>query len=156
MSTLEKAVIIDIDGTLMDNSTYKHMYFVKDPDWNKIDERTLEPNKWCLDLTVAMCNAGYKILFVTARSEDARGVTLQWLMRILPASMTSHYLKDQWELIMRPADDRREGSVVKFDIYNRLIMGKYDVSFAVDDMKSNIDMWRVVGIAALHCDDFYL
>jgi hypothetical protein len=43
---------------------------------------------------------------------------------------------------MRRTGDRRKDSVVKRQMYERTVAGKYDVLFVLDDRNQVVDMWR--------------
>jgi hypothetical protein len=55
---------------------------------------------------------------------------------------------------MRPADERRPDYVIKEEIFNEQIKPFYNVSFAIDDKRVVCDMWRKLGVTALHCADY--
>jgi hypothetical protein len=59
-----------------------------------------------------------------------------------------------WSLIFRPANDFRPDNEIKHDLFYNQIEPIYDVLFAVDDRKCNVEMWRSLGITALQCAEF--
>ena len=151
-----KAIIVDLDGTLVLNDKRalkfmdKHGKQAGSDHWDKFFVDTCRydiANQWCVDIVNAFSAQGFQILFVTGRggSPTTEGVTREWLgMHVSPAV--------RWELHMRGADDKRQNHVIKKELMNTL-MFKYNISFAIDDMKNNIDMFRSLGIPALHCAD---
>ena len=46
------------------------------------------------------------------------------------------------QLFMRPAGDTRDDRIVKREIYEREIKGKYNVLWVLDDRNKVVDMWR--------------
>jgi hypothetical protein len=146
MASVEKAksIIIDLDGTLCDCTHRRHFLDEKRPDWRSFNESMREDglNSWCLDLIHAMGNAGFKILLVSGRGDDFRDATVDWLQK---------YAVPYDLLAMRPAKDNRKDSLVKFELYQKLIEPQYDVHFVVDDRKQVVDMWRELGLTCLQC-----
>ena len=149
----QKAVIIDIDGTL---SNSPDAYACRKPtggvDWPKWIASTSDSpiNEWCKELSIAMHKQGYKLIFLTARNTDYNGyaITMEWLNRHLWREDVTGY-----ELIMRPADDHREDVEVKEMLYHKHIEPRYNVLFAVDDKSSIIKLWKKLNIQGLHCSD---
>lgn len=91
--------------------------------------------------------SGTHIIFLTGRPDSYRNQTEEWLEK--------HDAKNPY-LLMRKEGDWREDTVIKHEIYQKNIEPHYNILFAVDDKKSVIDMWRAIGLTALHCDAFYL
>jgi uncharacterized HAD superfamily protein len=149
----QKAVIIDIDGTL---SNSPDAYACRKPtggvDWLKWMASTADSpvNIWCKELSIAMHKQGYKLIFLTARNTDYNGhtITREWLNKHLHSENIYEY-----ELIMRPANDYREDVEVKEMLYSNFIEHKYDVLFAIDDKLSIIKLWKKLNIQGLHCSD---
>lgn len=153
--TLQKAIIVDLDGTLVANQHRPPALYANDNgviDWDAwtagcVDDPVAE---WCLDLVNAMSHAGYHILFLTRRGErpDCREITEHWL--------NGHLSPDvDYTLIMGPwIDDGRPDSVVKLEKYYNEIAPYYSVAFAVDDKKENVQLFRSLGIPGLHCADY--
>jgi hypothetical protein len=151
---MQKAVIIDIDGTL---SNSQHVAQFQKPtggtDWAAwIAATSYAPaNEWCKQLAIAMYKQGYRLIFMTARTThfDGRAITERWLNNQLNPEGIFEY-----ELIMRPAEDFRLDTDVKLSLYATLVAPHYDVLFAVDDKQNIIHLWRHLGIPALHCADY--
>jgi FMN phosphatase YigB (HAD superfamily) len=150
----QKAVIIDIDGTL---SNSPHVEGFKKPtggtDWEAwiASTRYAPVNEWCKELVLAMHRRGYKLIFLTARSTNFSGleITKEWL-----DSHLNHEGIFEYELIMRPIGDFRPDTEVKTMLYSTLISPYYDVLFAIDDKKTVINLWRSLSVPALHCADY--
>jgi hypothetical protein len=47
---------------------------------------------------------------------------------------------------MRPENDQRKDTVVKDEIYENHIKGRYNVLLIADDRQSVVDMWRSKGM----------
>lgn len=50
---------------------------------------------------------------------------------------------------MRPAGDTRNDAVIKEEIYQAEIAGKYNVEFVLDDRDRVVDKWRELGLKCL-------
>jgi hypothetical protein len=80
------------------------------------------------------------IILVSGRMEKNREVTETWLIKNL-----IHHTA----LFMRPTDDIRNDTIVKQEIYEREIKGKYNVLFVLDDRDRVVRMWRDQGLKCL-------
>lgn len=145
---MEKAIIVDIDGTLSDNTHRLHMFNDNIKDWTEINERSRYdlPVLWCQDMVHIYAQAGYKILFVTGRVASAEAVTREWLTRYVSPSV-------DYTLHMRGLTDTRPDFIVKQEIYMRDIAPFYQVSFCLEDRDSVTHMWRSLGLTALQVKD---
>ncbi len=127
---LPSIVIFDIDGTLA------HMNGKRSPfDWNRVDVDDL-------DRTVANAfrdhmTLGHRIFVVSGRDEAARQKTEEWL---------DFYGLKYEKLLMRKAGDFRKDNIVKEEIYNHYIKGKYNITVIYDDRQQVVDMWRSLGM----------
>jgi len=150
--TKKRAIIIDLDGTFINDSATKHMHYQENPDWDSVAGLTLEHpcNDWCKLIVESINKHGVDVIFLTGRRSGHEAITRQWLNLHLPKDF------GDFTLLMRPDLDERNDTLVKTDIYYQQISPFYDVKFAIDDKKSIVDMWRNLGIPALHCDDFLL
>lgn len=127
-----EAIIVDIDGTVALH-TNRRPY-----DAAKCSTDT--PNKKIVDIVRDYAARGNHILFVSGREEKYKEVTQQWMYK---NSIPFHQM---W---MRPTSDFREDSIVKQEIYDMRIRGKYNVDFVLDDRNRVVDMWRRNGLTCL-------
>jgi hypothetical protein len=128
MPTLPKAVICDIDGTLarmVNRGPYDTSKY--------LDDELVSIVHWAF----ARLSQGATRIICSGRSEDFREVTQQWL--------ASHGITFDC-LLMRPAKDNRSDAVVKREMYEREIAGKYDVRLVLDDRSRVVNMWRELGL----------
>jgi len=141
---VEKAIIVDLDGTLCDVEHRVHHVRMKPKNWQAFNESMNldKPYFWCIELIAAMRSRGYKIFFVTGRDEDYRNMTESWLK-------IHNVIYD--ELYMRKSKDYREDSDIKEEIYLNHIEKKTQVLFVVDDRKSVVERWRKHGLVCLQC-----
>lgn len=126
----ERAIIVDIDGTLA-------IHAGRNPyEMEKCDTDFLNHTIAGLVRRYSEC----KVLIVTGREDMYRDLTNHWLDR-------HEFFRDV--LFMRPTGDHREDSIIKQEIYDREIKGKYNVEFVLDDRNRVVDMWRRNGLTCL-------
>jgi 3-deoxy-D-manno-octulosonate 8-phosphate phosphatase KdsC-like HAD superfamily phosphatase len=143
--SLQKAIIVDLDGTLTD-CEHRVSHVQKEiKDWKSFNELMVHDNlnQWCFDIIQAMQISGSKIILLTGRTDDYRSHTEEWLKK-----NNVNYLN----LFMRKASDEREDAIIKKEVYDNHIKDKFDVQFAIEDRKSVVKMWREVGVTCLQCD----
>lgn len=140
----EKAIIVDLDGTLCDVEHRVHHVQGPNKNWKAFNSLLVHDdlNHWCFELIHAMSTRGYKVLFVTGRGEANRKPTEDWLKK---------HLVPYDDLFMRSVADFREDSDVKEEIYREMIEQEYQVLFVVDDRKSVVDRWRELNLVCLQC-----
>jgi predicted kinase len=130
LPNLPKITIFDLDGTLT-HANGKRSYF----DWYKCDRDDLDQVVYrAYQRHLA---AGDTIFIITGREEYARESTELWL---------STYAPGYQRLLMREKDDRRPDYVVKAELYNEHIKGKFNVEVIYEDKPKVVDMWRELGL----------
>jgi hydroxymethylpyrimidine pyrophosphatase-like HAD family hydrolase len=143
MSEKNKAIIVDLDGTLC-NTEHRQHYMNKDKkDWIGFYSEIPfdKPNHWCVELIKHMSKS-YYIIFVTGRPLDYEDTTSKWLQKNgFGTFMICH----------RKSGDYRKDSIVKEEIYKNHIEERFDVLFCVDDRQQVVDMWRSLGLTCLQC-----
>lgn len=123
---LPRAVIVDIDGTVA-------LKGARSPyDYTRVYEDL--PNQRVIDAVIAMWLAGYKVVFVSGRSEDCRAMTEEWLAECLPFRVR--------HLFMRASGDMRKDSIVKRELFDKNIRGAFNVVCVFDDRDQVVKMWR--------------
>lgn len=147
----QKAIIIDLDGTLA-NSSHRHHFLSGSKGTKSASAWRLEtdkdiPNQWCIDIISGLRKEDYAIIYLTGRGDECKESTREWLNRYVPGS--NHEV-----LLMRPAKDNRPDYVIKTEIYMRDILPNYKVVMAIDDRPGVAKMWRNLGIVCLHCDSW--
>lgn len=146
---MKKAVIIDIDFTLLD-SYIPEMLKEKASKfrdkggsiWDEfyVNLHLCVKNPWCYILIDKLTlDNELTILFITGRNEKVRKQTEKFLK-------FSH--KVNYELHMRSQYDERTDVEVKKDILEELTK-RYDIIFAIDDKEDNCLLFKSYGIAAL-------
>ncbi len=142
----EKGIVIcDLDGTLC-NIDHR-LHFVKNlaegqkKDWkgffSEIPSDTVNMN--VLDMVMDYEGKGFEIFFVSGRSEDHREATEAWLEKTFKGYQVYK------ALFMRRADDRREDTEVKAQIFDRDFKD-FHIEAVIDDRPSVIRMWKEKGL----------
>lgn len=155
----ERAILIDLDGTLVNNEqrALAHLNRRKknlnstEIRWDEFFEKTIEfdqPNQWCMEIVENFSKAGYKIVFLTGRmdTKTTGEATRKWLQMYLNPNIS-------YELIMRKEDDFRKNHQIKLELLMNYILPKYDILFSIDDILANVEMFRTLGIPSMHCSD---
>ena len=75
--------------------------------------------------------------------KDCYDLTYHWIDHWLSCADIED---DQWELFMREADDNRKDSIIKEEIYNKVIKPRYNIKLVLDDRNQVVDMWRNIGL----------
>ncbi|HET7035986.1 MAG TPA: hypothetical protein VFI42_09930 [Thermomicrobiaceae bacterium] len=122
---LPRAIIVDLDGTLAlltQRGPYDYLRCHLDV--------VNEPVK---QVVVAYRACFGKILIISGREDVARQMTAAWLER--------HELPFDG-LFLRRRGDRRRDTVLKREIFEREIAGRYRIDFVLDDRDQVVAMWR--------------
>ncbi len=127
------ALICDIDGTLAIHVA-RGPYEMEKCDTDAMDYEILK-------LVCAFLGMGAEVIFVTGREETYRAKTEAWLRRWM--------IIDSKNVHMRPAGDHRDDSIIKQEIYDAKIKGKYNVQYVLDDRNRVVEMWRQNGLKCL-------
>jgi len=136
--SLPWAIICDLDGTLakiIDRSPYEAKYETDVP----------------RESLTSLLRAHYfhyndKIVFVSAREDQYREKTIDWLRN------TANFWDLAFDLIMRKTEDFRNDAIVKEEIYENQIKPNYNVRFVLDDRDRVVQMWRDKGLDCLQVD----
>ncbi len=131
---LSTCVICDIDGTLAlfgDANPYERD-FTRDTCNMRIYE------------LLHRLKEDRTIILVSGRMDKFKDQTKEWLkMNAVPYDY----------LYMRKTDDVRKDVIVKREIYEQEIKGKYNVLFVLDDRNQVVEMWRQEGLTCLQVAD---
>lgn len=126
---LPETIIVDIDGTLAimgDRSPYA---------WSRVGIDT--PNKQVVNFVKDRIKAGHKVIIMSGRDGVCRAETQEWLDR---------YVASGLPLFMRTIDDNRPDYIVKHELFQANIAGKYHVSLVLDDRDMVVRLWRALGL----------
>lgn len=138
--TLPRCILVDIDGTaakIHDRSPF---------DWSNVG-RDL-PNTPVLNVVRAMRAAGYAVVFLSGRDSASRDETVGWLHRHLGWTEGTDF-----ELFMRIRNDMRKDSIIKRELFDAHIRGRYFVELVLDDRDQVVSLWRRdLGLTCLQVD----
>ena len=138
--SLPHAIIIDLDGTIAlmnGRSPY---------DWSRCDEDL--PNKSILRIVQDyIWNSDYTVIFLSGRDSRGRGKTLDWLKSNLDLART------KYELHMRTEKDNRKDLIIKKELFDAHVKGKYYIDFILDDRDQIVKLWRSMGLTCLQVAD---
>ena len=123
--SLPKAIICDLDGTLA-------LMNGRSPfDASKCDQDL--PNMPVVNMVRNYHQLGYKIILASGRENTFKPQTVAWLER---------HGVEYVLLVMRAAGDFRKDAIVKREIFETHIEGKYFVELVLDDRNQVVDLWR--------------
>lgn len=139
------AIIIDLDGTLCNVSHRVHFVKTQPPNWPAFFDACVDdtPNPAIVALVRMARTSYHQIIYVSGRPDTHRAQTVDWLER--------HRLALHALLLMRPAGDYRPDAVLKRELYEAHIAGRYNILFTVDDRSVVVKMWRELGLTCLQC-----
>lgn len=123
-----KTWLVDIDGTLAVKGERGPF------DWHRVGEDA--PNKPVIQVVRALMAAGLEVRYVSGRTEECRGITVDWLRRHVMSSTLPT------DLFLRADGDYRPDNVVKRELFDKHIRGVYDVAGVIDDRAKVVRMWR--------------
>ena len=130
--------IFDIDGTLANSDHRKHHLEGK-KDWDgwfaDMDQDPLHQD--VAQFVKVATIQGIEVLICTGRGEEYRDVTTKWL-----ADREIEYNS----LFMRKAKDRRDDSIVKYEMLLQIRAAGFNPTLAFDDRDRVVKMWRENGI----------
>lgn len=126
---MNSAYIVDLDGTLALRVPGGRHW----SDYKRCGEDL--PNDPVMTM-VRVLGAKSKIVIVSGREDCAMAESKDWLTRY---SITFD------AIFLRRTGDYRGDDVVKREIYERHIKGKYRVLGVIDDRNKVVDMWRSLG-----------
>lgn len=125
------AVIIDVDGTLMrivegPDGTKRSPY-----DHTRVHED--QPVQAVADLVSNIDFMSTELVFLSGRSDACYQATAESIVNAI-----GH---DQFMLYMRAEGDSRSDRIVKRELHDEHIRGKYDVQYVIDDREQVVQMW---------------
>ena len=176
---MKKAVIFDIDGVLAEKSPERTFIEYDKVHLDKPIPQVFE----LLDFYLREIDSEFNILFITGRKELCRESTVYFIMDNitywkypdrLPIDLLEKYEYNDYEesgmydlepnpklavakLFMRGDTDHRDGEVLKKEIYENHIKGKYDIVAVYEDDPKICNMYKKEGLFVFQVgtrDDF--
>jgi predicted kinase len=137
---LPAAIICDIDGTIA-------LLNGRDP----YDASTCDKDQ--INFPVANILSSFqtprdfvRVLFVSGREDRHYNRTKKWLYDHLNFAQP-------FKLFMRGTGDSRKDSIIKEEIYEEHIKGKYNILFVLDDRNQTVEKWRDLGLPTFQVAD---
>jgi predicted kinase len=136
LTTLGPSVVIcDLDGTLAlfgDKNAY---------------DRDFENDRLNTTVAYTLKRLGLPLIITSGRNDKFKQVTEQWLLNHEPE------LPAIKMLLMRKDGDVRKDSIVKREMYETEISGKYNVFAVFDDRDQVVRLWRELGLTCFQVAD---
>ena len=135
----QDAFIFDIDGTLANNDHRLHYILNTPKDYDKFYAESINDDVYKdVARILDMCNRDFsKIIIVTGRPEEYRGMCEEWFKK--------HFIYYQ-TMYMRQTGDYRKDYIVKKEIYETQIKDKYNILGVLEDRNDCVQMWRELGL----------
>ncbi len=144
----KKAIICDIDNTIVNTVHRWHLLNGKDTDWELYNSPELMSKDTPIPDTIEVIKClseKYPILFVTGRNSGIMDATDRQIQEFCGE------LKNGYSLIMRDDNDKESPDIeIKTQLYKTYVEPYYDVLCAFDDRPTNIELWRSLGITSYH------
>lgn len=133
--SLPPAIIVDIDGTVALKGT-------RDPyDETRVHED--RPNLPVIETVWAMTQLGYRLIFLSGRTEKCKEETIDWIRDHIEGD------PGKFELHMRKQGDMRKDRIVKAELFDKHVRGKYNVLCVFDDRDQVVALWREMGLVCM-------
>lgn len=143
--------IFDIDGTLTLTDHRNPILATDDPDkWDKFYAACVgdRPHTPVISILEALYAAGSEIWFFTGRSAVVREETIQWFLT--HTGIPEEVLRSA-ALTMRDDKDHTEDYKLKQMWYDNMFdVDKARLVCVFEDRKRVVDMWRSIGVPAIH------
>lgn len=135
---LPYAIMCDLDGTLA-------LIEARNPyDASRCDEVDVL-NEPVAATVLQFQQAGYQIIFVSGRKDTYEPQTRRFIEK--------HLSGMPYLLYMRQAEDNRKDSLVKSEIFELHIAGKFNPFFVLDDRNQVVEQWREMGLTVFQVAD---
>ena len=134
---LEEIYLVDIDGTVADHKGIRSPF-----DWPSVKKDI--PKLHVISVVKSLISSGKKIVFMSGRESVCMEDTIEWI---------KDHITDDVEIYMRAEGDRRKDNVVKRELYDNHIGGRYNVVGVFDDRLQVVRMWRDMGLTVFCVGD---
>lgn len=133
------AIICDLDGTIAHHEGVRDIYDGSKCHLDSVDR----PVEFVLHACVGLEDT--RIIYLSGRDEKWREQTLEFL--------TDHMLPYQGMLYMRPTGDVRDDTIIKQELFDQHVRGKFNVRFVLDDRNKVVEFWRAIGLPCFQVAD---
>lgn len=133
--SLPWCIIVDLDGTLARRQTGPDGTMRGPYDWDRVGEDAVDPA--VRNYVRAVSDSDLFVFAMSARDGQCEYETRSWLHK---------YGIPHDALYMRAPGDKRKDAIVKRELFDNYIRGKYNVYLVLDDRQQVVDMWRSLGL----------
>ena len=134
-STLPKAVLLDIDGTVA--ISHNRDIF----DYSKVMNDL--PNEAVVNIVKGIIALGqHRIIYMSGREDYCKEDTVNWLAN-------NGLLTTGYSIYMRKSGDHRKDTIVKKELFDENIKGRYFIDFCLDDRNCVCDQYREMGLKVI-------
>jgi predicted kinase len=141
-----KAIVADVDGTIAiigDRSPY---------DASEADIKD-KPNWPVIECVIAMYEQGVEVIFMSGREDQYREQTERFINQWINVDYFNPHANPKTlveplphKLYMRSTGDTRKDCIIKQELFEEHVAGKYNVLFILDDRNQTCDQWRSMGL----------
>lgn len=125
-TTLPPAIIVDLDGTLA-LLNGRHPFDASTCDEDLVNEPIRQ-------MVETYHGLGTKVFLLSGRQDSHEAPTRRWLEK--------HQIPFDG-LYMRAAKDQRKDAVIKKELFEENLLGRYFIRFVLDDRNQVVDLWRL-------------
>ena len=144
-------IIFDIDGTLLNIQHRVHFLHLNPPDWESFN-CSMKGDHPITEMVEPLRMVGNdkqtRLIFCSGRSEGSRSITENQIASILEQISHEENSK-KINLYLRAANDFREDTLVKSDLYDQMIVDGFQPKMVFEDRASVVEMWRARGLRCL-------
>lgn len=133
---LMSTMIVDIDGTIADMDGVRKPY-----EWDKVGQDKVR--QVVVDMVMGLAHYTQHITFMSGRDGVSYYDTLEWLQRYVMTHSTKHI---EWDLVMRETGDMRKDYIVKYELFNTHVRGKFNVDAVFDDRDQVLRLWDLLDL----------
>lgn len=123
-------VICDIDGTIAEMNGRGPF------EWHRVGEDL--PKYSVINVVRSLAKENRPLIFFSGRDSACRNETKQWL--------DTWFVDIPFELYMRPEGDMRKDSIIKKELFDNVVRGRYGVECVFDDRDQVVKLWRDMGL----------
>jgi predicted kinase len=139
---LERAYLVDLDGTVADLSHRSSPYAANECLYDS-------PIKPVIETIISLYKTGSKIIFMSGRSNQFKDLSEQWINEYIQIDGTPI----KYELFMRSAGDQRGDQIIKKELFEKHVKNNYYTIAVFDDRPKVIRMWRSIGLTVFQLND---
>ncbi len=127
------AIIVDLDGTLALFDHHRGPYDASTCEDDIVCEPVVSVIRDFLDNE----EEPRQVILMSGRESKYRPETERWL---------EHHCIPYEALHMRATGDGRKDFIVKRELYEAHVLGRYNVAYVIDDRNQVVDLWRSLGL----------